>query len=98
MRYTLKFGKRFDKEFSKLDKSISEQIVKKLRRIKENPESMGKPLFYTKPVLWEFKVKMFRVFYTIKKNSGEIWLLSIKHKNETDSYIKKGYLRDVNES
>ena len=29
MAYILKFGKKFDREFAKIDKSISEQIVKK---------------------------------------------------------------------
>ena len=97
MVYILKFGKKFDKEFMKLDKSISDQIIKKLERLKTNPENTGKPLLYTKPTLWQFKVEMFRVFYIMQKNIGEVWLLSIKHKNETDNYIKGGYSKDINE-
>ncbi len=95
MTYTLKFGKRFDKEFAKIDKSVSEQIVKKLERLEQNPESIGKPLLYTKPALWEFKVESFRVFYIIQENTKEIWLLSVKHKDECDDYIKRGYYKDV---
>ncbi|MEK6844168.1 MAG: relE [Nanoarchaeota archaeon] len=34
MAYTIKFGKKFDREFEKIDKSISDQIVKKLKRLK----------------------------------------------------------------
>ena len=97
MVYILKFGKKFDKEFNKLDKSISDQIIKKLERLKTSPENVGKPLMYTKPTLWQFKIEMFRIFYIMQKNIGEVWLLSIKHKNETDNYIKGGYSKDINE-
>ena len=76
---------------------LSDQIIKKLERLKTNPENTGKPLLYTKPTLWQFKVEMFRVFYIMQKNIGEVWLLSIKHKNETDNYIKGGYSKDINE-
>jgi len=51
MVYILKFGKKFDKEFNKLDKSTSDQIIKKLERLKTSPENVGKPLMYTKPTL-----------------------------------------------
>lgn len=97
MGYILKFGKKFDREFGKIDKSVSEQIVKKLARLKENPENIGKPLLHTKPTLWELKVEVFRVFYLIRANEKEIWLLSLKHKDECDLYIRKGFIKDVNE-
>jgi len=96
MTYILKFGKKFDKEFEKIDKSISEQIVKKLKRLKESPESIGKPLFHTNPALWEFKAEVFRVFYIVQENIKEIWILSVKHKDECDEYIRKEYSKDVN--
>ncbi len=44
MEYILKFGKKFDREFGKIDKSLSEQVVKKLNRLKENPENIGKQI------------------------------------------------------
>ncbi|MEK6927582.1 MAG: type II toxin-antitoxin system RelE/ParE family toxin [Nanoarchaeota archaeon] len=97
MEYTLKFGKKFDREFSKIDKSVSEQIVKKLKILKENPKSIGKSLMYTHPPLWEFKVESFRIFYLIQENMQEAWLLSVKHKDECDNYIKKGYSQDFKE-
>ena len=97
MAYILKFGKKFDKEFSKIDKSVSEQIVKKLKRLKESPESIGKPLLYTNPVLWEFKAEVFRIFYIIQENIKEILVLSVKHKDECDYYIRKGYSKDISE-
>ena len=98
MTHILKFGKKFDREFSKIDKSVSEQIVKKLARLKENPESIGKPLLHTNPILWEFKAEVFRIFYIVQENTNEIWILSVKHKDECDEYIRRGYSRDINES
>ncbi|MEK6888569.1 MAG: type II toxin-antitoxin system RelE/ParE family toxin [Nanoarchaeota archaeon] len=97
MTYILKFGKKFDREFEKIDKSISDQIVKKLKRLKENPNTIGKTLLHTNPALWEFKAEVYRVFYLIQENTKEIWLLSVKHKDECDDYIRRGYSKDVNE-
>ena|SRR3989338_3088302 len=97
MVFILKFGKKFDREFLKIDKSVSEQIVKKLTRLKEDPASIGKPLLDTNPALWEFKAEVFRIFYIIQENTREIWVLSVKHKDECDDYIRKGYSKDINE-
>ncbi|NCN99450.1 hypothetical protein COU62_00220 [Candidatus Pacearchaeota archaeon CG10_big_fil_rev_8_21_14_0_10_35_219] len=97
MLFILKFGKKFDKEFEKIDKSISSQIIKKLTRLKENPESVGKPLSHTKPTLWEFKAEVYRVFYIVQENAKEIWILSVKHKDECDDYIRRGYSKDITE-
>lgn len=97
MTFILKFGKKFDCEFEKIDKSISDQIVKKLKRLKEDPENIGKPLLHTNPALWEFKAGVYRVFYIIKESAGEVWILSVKHKDECDEYIRSGYSKDVNE-
>jgi|SRR3989339_153962 len=97
MAYILKFGKMFDREFEKIDNSISEQIIKKLGRLKENPATIGKSLLHTNPNLCEFKAEVFRVFYIIRESTKEIWILSIKYKDECDDYIRRGYSKDVNE-
>jgi|SRR3989338_3522235 len=97
MTYTLRFGKKFDREYKKLDKSISEQLNKKLSNLKEDPKRIGKPLLYTKPTIWEIKVEMFRIFYGIDQNKGEVYLLSVKHKDECNKYIRGDYTRDFKE-
>ena len=81
MIYALKFSKTFDKEFGKIDKSVSQQVIKKIARLKDSPSNVGKPLLYTKPTLWEFKVESFRLFYLIQDNLSEVRILSIKHKD-----------------
>lgn len=97
MTYILKFGKKFDREFSKIDKSVSGQILKKLKRLKENPGDTGKPLLHTNPALWEFRAEVFRVFYIIQENAKEVWILSVKHKDECDEYIRTEYSKDVSD-
>jgi len=85
MIYELKVTKTFEKEFEKLDNSIQQQTWKKIERLKENPE-IGKHLHYLN--LWELHVQMFRVFYIIDNNQIRILLLSIKHKDECDKYVR----------
>lgn len=68
-----------------------------MARLKEDPDNVGKPLLHTKPTLWEFKAEVYRVFYIIQDNTEEIWLLSVKHKDECDDYIRRDYSRDVSE-
>src|SRR3989344_1812485 len=97
MNFILKFDKKFDREFKKIDKSISERMFKKIEKLEINPSSEGKPLPHTKPALWELKIDVYRVFYIIQHNNQEIWVLSVKHKDECDKYIRKGYLKDFND-
>ncbi|MDI6859780.1 MAG: hypothetical protein QMC85_04725 [Methanocellales archaeon] len=43
MTYTLITSKKFDKEFSKLEKLLQDRMVEKLEELIENPK-LGKPL------------------------------------------------------
>lgn len=86
MAYELKFGKLFDKEFKKIDSSVKDQAWKKMERLKENPKEIGKHLKYLN--LWELHVKMFRIFYVIDDNEIRVLLLSMKHKDECDRFVR----------
>ena len=90
MEYLLKFGHLFDKEFAKLDKSIKEEAWKKILRLKENP-NIGKHLRHLN--LWELHVRMFRIFYFVDNN--HIFLLTMKHKDETDKYIRSLSMEEI---
>ncbi len=84
-KYELKFARLFDKEFDKLDKSLKDEAWKKLERLKYNP-NIGKHLNYLN--LWELHIRMFRIFYIINNNEVKILLLSIKHKDDCDKYVR----------
>jgi len=40
---------------------------------------------------------MFRIFYLIQEDLKEVYLLSVKHKDECDSYMRKGFFKDFKE-
>ena len=44
MAYTLIFDKQFARDYRKLDKSLQIEGDKKLKRLKDNPKDIGKPL------------------------------------------------------
>lgn len=85
MLYTLLFSKLFSKEFEKIDNSIQKEAWKKLERLKED-YNIGKHLHYIN--LWELHIQMFRIFYIIKEEKSQILLLSIKHKDDCEKYVK----------
>ncbi|MBS3099050.1 type II toxin-antitoxin system RelE/ParE family toxin [Candidatus Pacearchaeota archaeon] len=86
MEYVLILSKKFEKEFERLDNSIKNEAWKKIERLKNNPENTGKHLRHLN--LWELKIRMYRVFYFIDKSQIRILLLSVKHKDETDKYVR----------
>lgn len=85
--YELIFDKKFEKDFRKLDRSLQIEGEKKIKKLKENPRDIGKPLRYI-PNLYELYLKMYRIFYTIEDQKVKVLLLSIVHKDETDRYIR----------
>ena len=85
MNFELIFSKKFEEEFRKLDNSVRQEAWKKLQRLKENPQ-IGKPLKYLN--LWELHVRVFRIFYIIDSNKIKILVLSVRHKDECDKYIR----------
>ncbi len=94
MIYTLVFDKEFARDFNKLDKSIKDEAEKKIRRLKENPKEIGKPLRYF-PNLYELHVRMYRIFYVIEESKIKVLVLAIEHKDETDKYLRMLKKEDI---
>lgn len=86
--YTLIFDTQFVKDFNKLDKSIRDEAEKKLKRLKENPREIGKPLRYFSN-LYELHVRMYRIFYIVEASKIKVLVLAIEHKDETDRYLRQ---------
>ena len=95
MGYKLKFSKKFDREFKKLDKPIKEGLWNKIGRLEENPQT-GQHLHHMN--LWEIRMDKFRMFYMIEPNNNEVWILSVKHKDECDKYLRTQILEDSKNS
>ena len=68
MVYKLEFSKRFDRQFSKLDKSTQRYIfnwlIKHLDNV-ENPRYSGKSLTGNKQGLWRYRIGNYRVIVDI---------------------------------
>jgi len=88
MVYELIFDKEFSKKFRKLDNSLQIEGEKKIKRLKENPREIGKPLKYL-PNLFELHLRMYRIFYVIEEHKVRVLLLTVEHKNETDKYLRQ---------
>jgi mRNA-degrading endonuclease RelE of RelBE toxin-antitoxin system len=87
MPYTLLFDKEFVRDFRKLDNSIQQEAEKKLKKLKESPYEIGKPLKYFSN-LFELHVRMYRIFYVIEESKIKVLILAIAHKDKTDEYLR----------
>jgi mRNA-degrading endonuclease RelE of RelBE toxin-antitoxin system len=93
MTHELIFGKKFEDEFSKLDNSIRQDAWKKIQRLKESLE-IGKHLKYLN--LWELHVGVYRIFYVVDNYRKKLSLLSVKHKDECEKYVRGLSFEDIN--
>ena len=83
MVYKLEFSKRFDRQFSKLDKSTQRYIfnwlIKHLDNI-ENPRSSGKSLTGNKQGLWRYGIGNYRVIVDISDTNCVIIAVEVGHR------------------
>jgi len=86
--YTLVFDKEFVRDFDKLDYSIQNEAEKKIKRLKESPKEIGKPLRYFSN-LYELHVRMYRIFYVVEESKIKVLILDVRHKDETDKYLRQ---------
>lgn len=83
MVYKLEFSKRFDREFSKLDKSTQRYIfnwlIKHLDNV-ENPRYSGKSLTGNKQGLWRYRIGNYRVIVDISDTNCVIIAVEVGHR------------------
>ena len=94
MVYRLLFDKTFVKEYRKLDKSIQIEGDKKLRRLKEDPRGMGKPLKFF-PNLYELYLRMYRIYYVVQESEIKILILAVGHKDEQEKFLRQLTLEKI---
>ena len=82
MAYKLEFSKRFDKQFSKLDKSTQRYLfnwlIKNVDNV-EKPRYSGKSLTGNKTGLWRYRIGNYRV---IADNRCVILALEVGHRKD----------------
>ena len=83
MVYKLEFSKRFDRQFSKLDKSTQRYIfnwlIKHLDNV-ENPRYSGKSLTGHKKGLWRYRIGNYRVIVDISDTNCVIIAVEVGHR------------------
>ena len=83
MVYKLEFSKRFDRQFSKLDKSTQRYIfnwlIKHLDNV-ENPRYSGKSLTGNKQGLWRYRIGNYRVIVDISDTNSVIIAVEVGHR------------------
>lgn len=83
MVYKLEFSKRFDRQFSKLDKSTQRYIfnwlIKHLDNV-ENPRYSGKSLTGNKQGLWRYRIGNYRVIVDISDKNCVIIAVEVGHR------------------
>ena len=83
MVYKLEFSKRFDRQFSKLDKSTQRYIfnwlIKHLDNV-ENPRYSGKSLTGNKQGLWRYRISNYRVIVDISDTNCVIIAVEVGHR------------------
>ena len=83
MAYKLEFSKRFDRQFSKLDKSTQRYIfnwlIKHLDNV-ENPRYSGKSLTGNKQGLWRYRIGNYRVIVDISDTNCVIIAVEVGHR------------------
>src|SRR3989344_451168 len=92
--YTLLFDKQFARDYRKLDKSLQIEGDKKLKRLKENPKEIGKPLKFF-PNLYELHLRMYRIYYVVQESEVKVLVLAVEHKDEQDRYLRSLSLEKI---
>ena len=77
--YTLIFDKQFKRDIDRLDKSIKDQILKKILQLEVNPE-IGKHLIGID--LWSLRVGKYRILDRINKLRLLVLVLMVEHRKK----------------
>jgi mRNA interferase RelE/StbE len=79
MRYKLLTTPRFEKDFKKLDKSIRQRVLKKIKNLEMKPYSF-KSLHGKLKGKYSLHVGDYRVIYVINEKEKKVILLTVDHR------------------
>ncbi|VVB87656.1 ParE toxin of type II toxin-antitoxin system, parDE [uncultured archaeon] len=79
MKYKLLLSHKFDKDFSRLEKTLQERVVESLRELNENPHA-GKQLKGKLKNLLSWRVGKYRILYQIHEEKLLVFAISVHHR------------------
>ena len=83
MVYKLLFSERFDRQFSKLDKSVQKLLIAWFQKNIEqtdNPRQHGKALSHNRSEQWRYRIGDYRVICDIQDKELVILALEVGHR------------------
>jgi len=81
MSYEILLHPDVQKQFDKLDKNLQEIFIKKLEKIKQDPE-VGKPLRYDLKGRRTVRFENYRIIYSIDYEKKQILVLDFEHRKK----------------
>lgn len=79
MKYNILLSHKFDRDFSKLERTLQDRVVDGLRELKENPHE-GKQLRGKLKDLWSWRIGKYRILYQIQENKLLVFVISVRHR------------------
>ncbi|MCD6229534.1 MAG: type II toxin-antitoxin system RelE/ParE family toxin [Candidatus Diapherotrites archaeon] len=82
----VEWTEKFERQLSKLDNSAKEKIIKKIEKIKENPE-LGKPLKNVLKNCFEERIEKYRIIYRYDSSKLQLFHIHDKKKGSQDKSL-----------
>ncbi len=79
MKYNLLLSHKFDRDFSRLEKTLQDRVVWGLRDLNEAPHA-GKQLKGKLKELWSWRVGKYRILYQIQEEKLLVFAISVRHR------------------
>ena len=79
MKYNLLLSHKFDRDFSRLEKTLQDRVVWGLRDLNEAPHT-GKQLKGKLKELWSWRVGKYRILYQIQEEKLLVFAISVRHR------------------
>jgi mRNA interferase RelE/StbE len=79
VKFNLLLSQKFDRDFSRLEKTLQDRVVEGLRELKEDPHA-GKQLKGKLRSLWSWRVGKYRILYQIQEEKLLVFAISVRHR------------------
>ncbi len=78
--YTLKTTNQFEKKIRKIDKSVRERIIRKIKELEEDPYKNTKRLTGELRGMYSLRTGDYRVIFSLDEDKKLILLLTVGHR------------------
>ena len=90
--YKIEFTPTFQKDISKLDKSIVKKIIEKIKFLAQNPNTIRFRVEYLPEdleKLFKYRIGNWRIYFWIDDKKEQLTLYGVEHRKENYKRFKK---------